>query len=183
MSQENDSDLLYEGQYKTMKKKLKELKNLRIDSVREDIEDLKGKIIEHKKIHAISVKELQQQNERLRTTISEINKAQRQMKEMNNKISNLKRKIVAKESSLGEILQYPELHVHYISEHLYQISVGSSEKWIFTLATKSDMYQYTPYVLPSPKMPEFCSKTVQFERVGIDNFCREIIKLARELCI
>ena len=54
-----------ESKYKMMKRRLKELKNLRITSVLADIEDIKQKISEHQRVHEEAVSHLKHENARL----------------------------------------------------------------------------------------------------------------------
>ena len=161
----------WESKYRIMKKKLNDLKDLRHDSVRVDLIDLKKKIEEHRKIHEMSVHELRQQNSQLEQNINELKHLRNDLDRKSSIISNLKKEISFKDLTLKIILQYPLIRVINCNKNKYEISTSGNQTLLFTLL-KENEYTYSPQRLPNwISIPQFLKDTITFDLNKLSDFC------------
>jgi len=174
MSGNKEDTIDWELKYRTMKKKLSELKDLRYDSVRADIDDLKKKVAEHRKIHEISIKELRQQNSQMKLAIEELENMKKDIERKTQTITKYKRDIAGKDSTLKIVLQYPYLRVNGASKGRYQISACENDSMQFELI-KDDSYTYRPHSLPNwSSIPDFMLNEICFDISKLNDFCMAV---------
>ncbi|KAK8892131.1 hypothetical protein M9Y10_029354 [Tritrichomonas musculus] len=169
---ENEADIDWYSKYRELKSKVKELKEIRKDSVKTDAEDLKKKMEEHKKVHNLSMHELQQQNDDLKRSINKIASDKeeiRRLKESNNKIrQNLKNY----DQILNEFLDFKDVSIECIGKHKYQLSLEITfqkkrETLKFVLERSSNAFLYRSIYCPDSlkEISEYLDKTVEIEDI------------------
>ena len=109
--------------YQTMKKKYKELQNLRVDSVLEDIEDIKMKIQEHEKVHKEAMEHLKRKNVKLAKKINERMSGQEEVFKLADQNDQLRAYLAKKEPALGPFIDSGTgFSVKIIRRHEFEIS-------------------------------------------------------------
>lgn len=157
----NISQAIWKERYKSIKKKLKELQNLRKDSVNADIKDLREKIEEHKRVHQITIKNIQNENAILKQQIDKIEEAKDSIQDLESSISNLKTEIKRYDPNLRIILDFPRLKIVSINNRegfskidrqmLYTIACGPNDIWVFDIYKNNDKIVYHPNSVPNVK--------------------------------
>ena len=170
-------EALLENKYHSIKKRYKELYNLRIDSVVADSNDLRDKIDEHYKVHQIAVNELKKQNDQLRTLMQEIETAKDSIMTLRKSNEFLRNQIKKMDPTVRVILNYPEIKISCLSKDQFKIAVGENNQLIFELTRENNShYKSTPIKYPNThfKNPTFIFQSVTFDYEDLDSFCREI---------
>ncbi|OHT07824.1 hypothetical protein TRFO_23866 [Tritrichomonas foetus] len=155
MNSNTEYEANYRDLYHHIKKKYSELRNIRIESVKKDAEDLILKITEHQKVHNISIEELKKQNQELRESIQEIKNAKHQIMLMEKAIRKQREEIRKYDLIVRECLKYPMLYIKCIGYHKYQITYDKKDPLVFTLAIINDnhRYHYEPITFPTVSNP------------------------------
>ncbi|OHT10428.1 hypothetical protein TRFO_20312 [Tritrichomonas foetus] len=119
-------EINWEEKYIHLKKKYKELVNIRVDSVKKDTANLKKKIEEHRKIHEISVRELKQQNNELRTMVEDLESAKKDIETMTKSIIQFREYLIHTDKILEVVLTLPNCSVACIGDKKYRVTVNTN---------------------------------------------------------
>lgn len=168
--------------YLSLKEKYNELMNLRIDSMRDNIEDLQKKIERHRKIHEIAVGELKRQNEELARVQADIRVAQADVDELERANKRVVEHLIEKDRALEVLLEYPEFEVQCKGVGVFEISCRG---FAFTLRRRSETeYKYQPISVPKEiDTPDsFVSKSIAFSSDDLRNFYFQIHTFCKKLC-
>lgn len=130
-------EIEFERKYRVINKKLQELQNYRIDSVRADIDDLKKKIGEHRRVHELVVKELRQQNGELRNIIQERQYGCTEVERLRDSNLRLCRTLQMHDSVLNAFLKHPTFRVYVTGKSTYEIRSGN-DSLVFTLTASPE---------------------------------------------
>ena len=134
MSNSSENEINWKEKYISLKKKLKELRNIRIDSPKKDAEDLRKKIAEHQKVHEISVNELRQQNQELKLAILDIETASKDAKKLEEHIQKIKEYIKRKDYVIYCFSEYNEFETQLLENSHYKITQNfKNDPFIFHL--------------------------------------------------
>lgn len=146
---ENMESIDWKTKAHAMKDMYEQLVDLRIDSVKYDIEEIRAKIEEHKKIHELAVKELTRQNQNLREKIEEAKSFKQGLSSVQSSIIKSRRELSMKDPILKKVFKHEELHLLNKSKNMYLIGKGSDYQYQFVIWKSSDDYIYEPVQVPS----------------------------------
>ena len=138
----------YKAKAEEMKELYTELRNLRIDSVKIDIEDLKEKIKEHKKIHQLSIEEIRKYNLSLENKIHESKNVKNSLTSLQSSILKSKRELSLKDPTLAKVFSYDSLHLLDKNKNNYLIGKGKNDEFQFVLTKTNSGYTYQGYHVP-----------------------------------
>lgn len=179
-----EQEISLEEKYHSLKKKYNELHTLRIESVIDDSNDLREKIEEHQKVHQIAVNELKQQNEQMRTIISEIESAKDAIESLKNSNRILKDKLGKMDPTVKILLNHTEMKIKCIGKGEFKITIGNNNDFVFELLRESKaQYRTNPINWPKTgrQTPEIICKNVVFEYEDLDDFCTEVCNFMNRL--
>lgn len=170
------------AKYKSLKSKFKELKNIRIESVKADADDLSLKIEEHKKVHEISIKELNQQNSDLRESIQDIEVARKDIQRLKESISSIRQKLKNYDMILKEFIGKKNFYIECVGNHKYQITYQAEESqkpknsliFILECYDKGFHYKLINTSIVFPKEFEYLYQEITFE--PLDGFCSNLLQ-------
>jgi len=181
----SETSIDWHQKYKSMKKKLKELRYIRTDAVLNDCEDLKKKIDEHKAVHGQTLEEIRAHNDDLRNTIDEIEKMKSEIMKMENKITSVKRDIGLRDAVLRVLIDYPFFKVRISNPGVYSISINSTKKIQFTLEKQQKDFLYVPIQIPMiQNIPDIMSKEMIVKNEQLNKFCqtwKDIVQNAEDM--
>lgn len=173
----------WHSKYKSLKSKFKELKNIRIESVKTDTDDLSLKIEEHKKVHEISIKELNQQNSDLRESIQDIEVARKDIQRLKDSISSIRQKLKNYDAILKEFIDKKNFYIECVGNHKYQITYEVEENqkrknsliFVLECCDKGFRYHLINTSIVFPKDCEFLYQEITFENLG--GFCSSLLQV------
>ena len=173
-----DEDFDIEAKYHLVKKKYQELRNLRIDSVAADTEDLRKKADEHRRIHELAVKELRAQNDELKRMIQDAESTRVEMERVKDSNSQLSRQLQMRDPILSAFLKRPGFRLRVLGKQHYEISYGDGKDFVFTLAPSTRESGYVSYesVVYPPQLARqsetmFVSSHITFRTSEMAGFC------------
>lgn len=153
-TQENNS-INWADKYANIKSKFKELQSIRIDSVQIDTDDLRKKILEHQKVHEISVKELKQQIQESQDEINDLQLAQKDIENLEMYITKIRESIASYDKVMNIVMRYRPLRVKCIGPSKYEITYDynpkNPESFIFTIELKQDKQSNKEYFQYEPR--------------------------------
>ena len=140
----------WKSKAKEMSDTYKELYNIRVESVENDIEQLRQKIQEHDKIHRLAVEEMKLQNNQLRAKIEEAKRNKAQISQLESSIKEKKRLLSRKDPILAKVFQFPNLHLLSRSKDgtKYLIGHGDEYAYQFQIAKEDSNLTYQGIQVP-----------------------------------
>ena len=172
----------WELKYRNIKKKYKELVNIRRDSAKLDCEDISRKIQEHQTVHQQSIQELQEQNKQLELIAQDVEKGLRGIEKRQKNIKKLEQEISQRDSTIAMLLKYPIFSIEYLSKFKYRVRIGKFSSWVFVLTflNQKNGFEYRPEIYPQP-CPEDCfQKTFTFPTHQLDKILNVISTFSNE---
>ena len=170
-------DIDWKAKYKSMKKRFRELQNLRIDSVKTDIDDLERKIDEHRKVHQLAVKELKRHNDSMGNAAGKIIQCKDEIERIEASVRSLTSDLKFRDSILKVVLDYESFYVDCIEKGRFKITATGKYQVVFELKKELDAPSivYTPVSVPdAPNPPDFISQVIKFSSADLRNFCDTI---------
>jgi hypothetical protein len=128
---DTDSDL---RSLQQIKQKYQELQNLRVHSVKQDIDDLRKKIAEHRRIHDISVQELRMQNDDLKKKLRVLMENDHETDQLRDRVRHLRDDLCARDPVLAVFLRQPGFAVRVAAKRSFEIRAGDRDQLVFTLS-------------------------------------------------
>lgn len=154
----DDNDAMYEKMYHTLNKKLEQLRDLRIQSVKYDIEDITKKIEEHKSVHEVAVSELVTQNQKLRDVIEQRRAFRDSMSRMRAEMLDMRRFLARREPLFGPFIERNLGYtIEILGHRLYKISYGNIVSMKMHREHEDVLCEFLSY---DPRLPK--SKAVYF---------------------
>ena len=172
-----------EAKYHLVKKKYQELQNLRISSVAADIEDLRRKVDEHRRVHELAVRELREQNQELREMIQDSERVRVEMERLSESNSRLLRQLQLKDPVLNTFLKRPNFKIRVIGRGSYEISYRDGKDFAFRLSDSLEQagflsyesVRFPPRLARAPKM-NFVGAEICFDKSEIASFCETLCR-------
>ena len=161
--------------YKSIKRKYKDLYNLRISSVAHDIETVSNRIEEHKRVHQLAIEEVESHTRDIQKEIQLTEKMRASIADMDSNVRNLRRNIKSRDPILGVIIDYPKLKCHLQKPGQYRIR---SESGLEFGLVKEDSLRYIPIKVPSKfRGMDTLRKEFVMRLTDLTEFCRRIDSL------
>ena len=176
-------DIDMAAKYHLVKKKYQELQNLRIKAVAADIEDLRRKVEEHRRVHELAVRELREQNRELSEMIQDAERIRAEMERVSESNSRILRQLQMKDPILNTFLKRPEFKLRVLGKGSYEISYLDGKDYVFRLSESAEQsgflsyesVRYPPRLARQARM-EFIDQKVTFGIAEVANFCETICR-------
>ena len=124
-SASDGTEKILEEMYHSMKKKFHELKNLRMKSVEEDIQEIKQRIEEHIEVHADAVRELETQNGKLKEAIKNRTAYSDRREHLESRVFELREDLKRKEPVFEPFLEENSgFSIRVLDRRVYEVSYG-----------------------------------------------------------
>jgi uncharacterized protein YdcH (DUF465 family) len=121
--------------------------DIRITSVRDDINIVTDRTNEHRRIHAEAIAEIKQEAADYRQMIDDSARMKREIKRMQENIAQIKRAARCRDSVLNILLEFKNLHVVMVEPGAYKVKCGPDDRIQFGLVKDSEII-YRPISIP-----------------------------------
>ena len=171
-----------ESKYKMMKRRLKELKNLRITSVLADIDDIKQKISEHQRVHEEAVSHLKHENARLGRLLRNRQAGEDEIARMGESNQEMRTYLAKREPAMEPFIrQGSGFTVKILQRREFEISDGAEFRAKMTRKHDEVVCHFlsVPEVLATREETKFAKegKLITFAVSDLPGFCGRIRKV------
>jgi hypothetical protein len=168
-----------------VKRKYQELQNLRIHSVKQDSDDLREKITEHRRIHEISVQELLAQNDNLKKKIRAMQDDAHETDWLRDRVQRLRDDLESRDPVLAVFLRHPGFSIRVVAKRSFEIRAGDHDELVFNLSPagavghgddlRLHFSAYPPEMARRPET-EFVKKPGTFRSAHLQALCDHLRK-------
>ena len=140
MSEDGD----WYNKYKSIKKNLEELKKIRVDAVRQDINDISEKISKHAETHQNLMNEISAQKEMIQKQNEKYDRIESECKKLTEAIRKLQFELGRNDSIIRALVSFDFLKVIVQKEGMYAVQIQATCYPTFYLLREKGAIRYIP---------------------------------------
>jgi hypothetical protein len=169
-----------------IKRKYQKLQNLRVHSAKQDSDDLREKIAEHRRVHEVYVHELRSQNGGLMKKIRAMQDDADETDRLRDRVQRLRDDLEAHDPVLAVFLRHPGFSIRVIAKRSFEIRAGDEDELVFTLAPtrgtgsgddlRFHFSAYPPEMARHPGTEFVAKKDGTFRSAGLQSLCDHLRK-------